>query len=142
MPEHEVERGIAGQRRELHVELRAGPEIVGIAERHVVAGRVRHAGVRRARGAAVRLFDQTRGRDEPAGDVGAPVGRAVVDEHQLDVVALGEHALDGFGEVPLAVPERDDRGDGGSRAHVCTACSISCRTVSGTVARSDPSVSS
>jgi hypothetical protein len=45
----------------------------------------------------------------PGGDLGAAVGRAVVDEQQLPArVALGEHAFDRLLQEVLRVQERRD----------------------------------
>ena len=104
-----------------------------------------HAGVRGTGRSTILLLDESCRWDEAARDVDAPVSGAIVDEYELDVVVLTEDALDRLREIPLAVPERHDRRDGGASptgAHVCTACSSICLIDSGTAARSDPKVSS
>ena len=97
------------------------PHVVGVEEADQRAVRRRHA--ERPRGAhaaaaAVRVPDEPDatglGAGEALGDLGAAVGRAVVDDNELEVaVGLIEGALDRLREEALAVADdrhgRDER---------------------------------
>ena len=85
------------------------PEVVGVQERQEGTGRGFDARVAGGRLTPIRLPYDQHGLRASLGDTRRVVSGPVVDDDHLEVlVALGEDALEGLGEVPLAVVDGYD----------------------------------
>lgn len=100
-----------------------GQPVVAVQEGDVLAAGGLQTGVTRGRQTAVHLVPQQHGPGDlvggPAQQPGCPVGRTVVDEKELEVLAgVGPQTSEGVGRVGLHVEERHDDGELNHAHHV------------------------
>ena len=108
-----VERRVLAQEGSRPGEAVRHRHVVGVVEGDPLAGRAREAEVPRARETAVSALDDGHAAGVCAEHPRRVVGRAVVDDDDLEVLlGLREDAVEAFGEPAAAVVGRDDDRDG------------------------------